>query len=176
MKQKNSPRFIPVGTMLLLFGAALCPAQQSLSWEQVKLRFESANPELKADALNVDETQAQEITAYLRPNPQFSAAADGTQLVPHDGVWQPLAGTDFVGTLSYLHERDRKRELRLESAKEATRIARSQHEDLIRTLEFNLRNAFVNTLEAKALLDLAKDEMRVLRPHHRYQQGEVQGR
>lgn len=159
MKQKNSPRFIPVSIVLLLFGAALCPAQQSLSWEQVKSRFESANPALKADAISVDEIQAQEITAYLRPNPQFSAAADGTQLVPHDGVWQPLAGTDFVGTLSYLHERDHKRELRLETAKEATRIARSQHEDLIRTLEFNLRNAFVNTLEARAMLDLAKAEL-----------------
>lgn len=159
MKQKNSPRFIPVGTVLLLLGAALCPAQQSLSWEQVKSRFESANPALKTDALNVDETQAQEITAYLRPNPQFSAAADGTQLVPHDGIWQPLAGTDFVGTLSYLHERDHKRELRLQSAKEATQIAKSQHDDLIRTLEFNLRNAFVNTLEAKAMLDLAKAEL-----------------
>jgi cobalt-zinc-cadmium efflux system outer membrane protein len=159
MKQKNSPCFIPVGTVLLLFGVVLCPAQQSLSWEQVKSRFESANPALKADALNVDETQAQEITAYLRPNPQFSAAADGTQLVPHDGVWQPLAGTDFVGTLSYLHERDHKRELRLQSAKQATQIAKSQHEDLIRTLEFNLRNAFVNTLEAKAMLDLAKAEL-----------------
>ena len=159
MKQKNSPCSIPVGTVLLLFGVVLCPAQQSLTWEQVKARFESANPALKADALNVDEMQAQEITAYLRPNPQFTAAADGTQIAPHDGVWQPLAGTDFVGTLSYLHERDHKRELRLQSAKEGTQIAESQHEDLERTLEFTLRTAFVNTLEAKAVLELAKADL-----------------
>jgi len=44
-------------------------AQQALTWEQVKSKFESANPALKADALNVDEMRAEEITAYLRPNP-----------------------------------------------------------------------------------------------------------
>ena len=54
-------------------------AQQDLTWDQVKARFESANPALKADALSVDEARAAEITAHLRPNPQLTAAADGTQ-------------------------------------------------------------------------------------------------
>ena len=36
--------------------AAVCQAQQSLTWEQVKARFEAANPALKADAVSVDET------------------------------------------------------------------------------------------------------------------------
>ena len=134
-------------------------AQQSLTWDQVKAQFEAANPALKADALNVDEMRAEEVTAYLRPNPQFTLAADGTQIVPHDNVWKPLSGTDVVPTLSYLHERDHKRELRLESAREGTQIAASQHEDLKRTLEYTLRTAFVNTLEAKAILDLAKADL-----------------
>ena len=143
----------------LCLTAAFCQAQEALTWEQAKSRFESSNPSLKADALNVDEMHAEETTAYLRPNPQFTAATDGTQLVPHDGVWQPLKGTDVVPTLSYLHERAHKRELRLESAKEATQIASSQHEDLQRSLEFTLRNAFVNTLEAKAILELARADL-----------------
>ena len=144
---------------LLLLGTSLCAAQQTLTWDQVKTRFETANPALRADALNVDETRAQEITAYLRPNPQFSLSTDGTQIVPHDGAWRPLAGTDVVPTLSYLHERDHKRELRLESARDATRIAESDHEDLKRTLEFNLRAAFVNVLQAKAVLALAQADL-----------------
>jgi cobalt-zinc-cadmium efflux system outer membrane protein len=130
-----------------------------MTWEQVKSRFESGNPALKADALNVDEMRAEEITAYLRPNPQFTASADGTQIVPHDDVWQPFRGTDVVPSLSYLHERAHKRELRLQSAKEGTQIAASQHEDLKRTLEFTLRTAFVNTIQAKATLDLAKADL-----------------
>jgi len=136
-----------------------CLAQQALTWEQVKAKFESANPALKADALNVDEMHAEEVTAFLRPNPQFTASTDGTQIVPHNGVWRPLAGTDAVATFGYLHERDHKRELRLESAKEGAQIAASQHEDLKRTLEFNLRAAFVNTLQAKAILELAKADL-----------------
>jgi cobalt-zinc-cadmium efflux system outer membrane protein len=137
----------------------MCQAQESLTWEQVKSEFEARNPALKADALNVDEMRAEEITAYLRPNPQFTASTDGNQIVPHDGVWQPFKGTDVVPTLSYLHEREHKRELRLESAKEGTHVAESQHEDLKRTLEFTLRTAFVNTLQAKAILELAKADL-----------------
>ena len=145
--------------MLLVLAITACAAQQPLSWEQVKTRFEANNPQLKADALGVDEMRANEVTAYLRPNPQFTFSTDGTQIAPHNGVWQPFAGTDFVPTLSYLHERDHKRELRRDSARQGTEIAASSHEDLQRTLEFTLRTAFVNTLEAKAVLELAKADL-----------------
>jgi outer membrane protein, heavy metal efflux system len=134
-------------------------AQQSLTWDQVKARFEATNPALKADADNVDEMRAEEITAYLRPNPQFTVSADGTQIAPDHGVWEPLAGTDVQPGVSYLHERDHKRELRRESAREGTRISEAQHEDLKRNLEFTLRSAFVQTLEAKYVLKLAQDDL-----------------
>ena len=134
-------------------------AQQALTWEQVKAKFEVDNPALRADAINVEEMKAEEITAFLRPNPQFTAAMDGTQLARHAGVWQPLAGAQYQGSLSYLHERERKRELRLESAKEGTQITASQHEDLERNMLFSLRSMFVQTLEAKAVLDLAKADL-----------------
>jgi cobalt-zinc-cadmium efflux system outer membrane protein len=142
-----------------LLAPALVSAQQGLTWDQVKAKFEAENPALKADALNVDEMHAAEITAYLRPNPQFTLTADGTQIAPHNGIWQPLSGTDVSPNLSYLHERDHKRELRLESAKEGTQISSAQHEDLKRTLEFTLRTAFVDTLEAKAVLELAHADL-----------------
>ena len=142
-----------------LLAPALASAQQGLTWDQVKAKFEAENPALKADALNVDEMHAAEITAYLRPNPQFTLTADGTQIAPHNGIWQPLSGTDISPNLSYLHERDHKREFRLESAKEGTQISSSQHEDLKRTLEFTLRTAFVDTLQAKAVLELAHADL-----------------
>ena len=131
----------------------------ALTWEQLKARFEAQNPDLKADQLGVDEARAAEITAFLRPNPGFSFSTDGTQLTPEHGVWQPLIGTQFQSQLSYLHERSRKRELRLETAKDATRVAESQHEDLKRTLEFTLRAAFVQVLQAKAVLKLAQADL-----------------
>ena len=134
-------------------------AQQALAWDQVRARFEATNPALKADADNVDEMRAEEITAYLRPNPQFSTTVDGTEIAPNDGHWIPLSGTFVEPGVSYLHERDHKRELRLKSAQEGTQITQSEHEDLQRNLEFTLRAAFINTLEAKAVLKVAHDDL-----------------
>lgn len=134
-------------------------SQQPYTWDQVKAKFEAANPALKADAFGVDELHAEEITAYLRPNPQFNFAVDGTQFPPHQGGWSPLVSEQYQSTFSYLHERQHKRELRLESAQEGTRIGQSQHEDLERNLIFNLRSAFVQTLQAKAVLDLARADL-----------------
>jgi cobalt-zinc-cadmium efflux system outer membrane protein len=68
-------------------------------------------------------------------------------------------GTFESPSISYLHERQHKRELRLESAKKGTLIAESSYADLERTLLFNLRGAFVSSLQAKAALGLAKDNL-----------------
>jgi len=144
---------------LALFTNISGRCQQPLTWDQARAKFEANNPALKADADNVDEMRAEEITAYLRPNPQFTMLADGTQIAPHDGSWQPFKGTYEQPNFSYLHERDHKRELRLESAQEGTHITESQHEDLERNMVFALRTAFVGTLQAKFVLDFAKADL-----------------
>jgi cobalt-zinc-cadmium efflux system outer membrane protein len=149
---------------LLVLPSALVSAQQALTWDQVKAKFEAANPTLKANELGVDEMKAAEITAFLRPNPQVGLYSDGLQIAPHttNGLgthWLPLTGTQLVPSINYLHERQHKRELRLQSAKEGTQIAGSQHQDLERNLLFDLRTMFVQTLEAKAVLDLAKADL-----------------
>jgi cobalt-zinc-cadmium efflux system outer membrane protein len=145
--------------LLLLLCTAGASAQQALTWDQVKTKFEAANPALQADQSNVDELKAEEITAFLRPNPEFTLSVDGTQIAPHEGYWRPTSGTQVQPNFSYLHERDHKRELRLETAKESTRIGGSLHEDLERNLLFSLRSAFVQTLEAKAVLELARADL-----------------
>jgi len=144
-----------------LLGAPSVCAQATapLTWDQVRQRFEQNNPTLQAGETGISESRAQEISAYLRPNPNLTLSTDGTQLAPYQGVWQPTRGTDAVATLSYLHERDHKRELRLKSAQEGTDIAVSDQADLQRTLLFNLRTAFVDTLQAKAVLQVAKDNL-----------------
>jgi cobalt-zinc-cadmium efflux system outer membrane protein len=144
----------------LILDALFAPAQQrSFSWQQIRDRFEATNPTLLADRLNIDESKAQEITAYLRPNPTFTLTADGTQIAPYHGVWKPFAGTLISPSVSYLHERRHKRELRLESAQKETLIAESSHADLERTLLFDLRSAVVSTLQAKRVLQLANENL-----------------
>jgi outer membrane protein, heavy metal efflux system len=152
----KSPCGYAVVAACLLCNAVLCRTQQSLTWEQVKARFEASNPVLQADSDAVAEMRAAEITALLRPNPQFTTTVDGTQIAPSNGTWQPLSGTFVSPGFSYLHERDHKRELRLQSAQQGTKVAESQHEDLKRTLEFALRSAFVNALESKTIVEMTK--------------------
>src|SRR5215469_15805671 len=76
--------------------------QARYTWQQIRDMFESSNPTLLAAKLNVDELRAQEITAHLRPNPDFTLSADGTQIAPSKGVWQPFAGTFVSPGISYL--------------------------------------------------------------------------
>jgi cobalt-zinc-cadmium efflux system outer membrane protein len=129
-----------------------------LTWQQVKAKFEADNPNLRAGQLNIQESKAQEVTAYLRPNPNLTAGLD--QLDPFTGSpYRPFAYTFPLVAFDYLHERQHKRELRLESAQKGTTIAESQQLDLERTLLFTLRSAFVQTLQAKALLESAKENL-----------------
>jgi cobalt-zinc-cadmium efflux system outer membrane protein len=134
-------------------------SQSALTWQEVRDRFEKANPSLRAGQIGIDESRAQEITAYLRPNPNMTLTGDGTQIYPHQGVWQPLLGTFYSPSFSYLHERQHKRELRRDSAEGATKIAESTQFDLERTLLFTLRGAFVQTLQQKAIRDLARENL-----------------
>lgn len=135
------------------------PPQQVWTWDRVKEQFQLNNTTLLASKLNIDELKAQEITAHLRPNPDFTLTADGTQISPSHGVWQPFAGTFVSPGVSYLFERRNKRGLRYEAAKQGTAIGAAQSSDTERTLLFNLRTAFVGILQAKAVLRLAHDNL-----------------
>jgi cobalt-zinc-cadmium efflux system outer membrane protein len=147
-------RYVCVG-LSIAGGAA---AQTALTWQQVQDKFRADNPNLRAGLLNIQESKAAEVTAYLRPNPSATMTLD--QLQPFNGnPYRPLGAALPLVTLDYLHERQHKRELRLDSARQGTAIAESQQQDLERGLLFNLRTAFVQTLQAKALLANARENL-----------------
>ena len=149
---------LAIAVTAVLTMPALCHGQQALNWSEVKAKFEANNPVLSADAVNVEEIKAQEITAFLRPNPQLSFTLD--QITPyHDPTLRPFSYALTTGSISYLYEREHKRNLRLESAKEGTQIASSEHEDMKRNLLFNLRAAYVETLQAKRIVELSKADL-----------------
>jgi cobalt-zinc-cadmium efflux system outer membrane protein len=161
---KDTSRHLPS-----LFAAIACAvlfadaasAQQSLTWEQVKERFQAANPSLLAGQLNISEAEAQEITARMRPNPSFGVISDQIALFSNNpDHYRPLANAQPIFNMSYLHERQRKRELRTDAAKEGTLVAISQQADLIRTLTYQLRNSFVQVLQAKAVHQNAVDNLK----------------
>jgi len=139
--------------------AQIPAAPNALTWLEVQDRFKATNPTLKAGVIGIGESRAQEITAHLRPNPSLYAGLDQATLF-HTNPFQPLAQAYPNITFTYLHERDHKRELRTDSAKQGTAIAISNQSDLLRTLNYTLRSAFVQTLQAKAVLALTADNLR----------------
>ena len=154
------PQRLSLFCFLICVSACHLHAQQVFSWEQVRDKFEQTNPTLLSDKVNIDEARAQEITAFLRPNPDLSFGLDQfTVFRTPNTPYRPLSGVLESGTLSYLYERQHKRDLRLESAQKATKIALSTHSDLERTLLFTLRNAFVQALQAKAFFEIAKQNL-----------------
>src|SRR5215467_4612737 len=126
-------------------------AQKALTWQEVRAKFEAANPTLRAGQIGIDESRAQEVTANLRPNPNLTILTD--QIDPFNGAppHGPFAYLLTSGTVSQLWERQHKRGLRLESAQKATAITTSGQADLERNLLFNLRGAFIQTLQEKAI-------------------------
>jgi cobalt-zinc-cadmium efflux system outer membrane protein len=141
---------------LLFFLAPFSEAGDPLTWAQVRAKFISTNPTLLAARMGIEEARAQEITAYLRPNPQFTAATDYIHPFKSYGSLQDAQPSV---SLSYLIERMNKRGLRLETARKGTGVAVSQLADQERTLLFTLRSAFIQVLQQKAVLALAKDNL-----------------
>ena len=142
-----------------IIGGLRLQAQTVYTWEQLKDKFEAANPTLKAAQGSIDESRANEITAHLRPNPDFSLSADGFQLSPNMGIWRPLSGVVLTPGASYMIERGNQRNLRYQSAKESTDVASSTYQDQKRNLIYTLRAAFVQTLQAKAVLANARENL-----------------
>ena len=148
-------------------GAVLCAAQsaraqKAYTWEELRAKFEASNPTLRAGQIGIDESRAAEITAYLRPNPDFTAIIDQVDPFPNPFSSYPFRPLQYAlpeFSTSYLHERRHKRELRRDSARQGTAIAESSQADLERTLLFNLRNAFVQTLQAKAVLQVTRENL-----------------
>ena len=133
-------------------------AEQVLTWRETQAKFRANNPTLLAGQVTIGESRADEITADLRPNPDINLGLD--QLTPFtDNPYRPFAQSFEFWSLAYLHEREQKRELRLASAEKATEISISAQLDLERTLMFNLRDAFVRVMQAKAIGQVSRDNL-----------------
>ena len=135
------------------------PARVSLD-EAIDLALKH-NHSLQAARTTILQNQAEEITANLRPNPTLLGDAE---FLP---IFQPsqLTGAyldniaEFDAGVSYLFERGKKRQHRLEAAKDQTAVTTAQVDDNARTLTFNVASQFIAALLAKSELDLANQDL-----------------
>jgi len=120
------------------------------------------NHSLKAARTTIQQSEAQEITANLRPNPTLTADA---QFLP---VFQPNKfSEDYINTtaqfdlgVSYLFERGKKRQHRLQAARDVTAETRSLVSDNERTLMFQTASQFVTVQLAESTLELAQQDLK----------------
>jgi len=150
--------------------AQTAPPETSLATQgPVKITLDDAiqlalqhNHTLLAERTTIQESQAQEITANLRPNPVLLGDA---QFIP---IFQPndfnAAYVDNIAQfdlgLSYLFERGRKRQHRLQAAKDQTAVTQSTVADNERTLTFQVATLFTNAQLAESTLELAQDDLK----------------
>src|ERR1700761_1163998 len=115
------------------------------------------NHNLKAAQTTILQNQAQEITANLRPNPTLTLGEQYFPFFqPNSFTWDYLENNaEFDVGLSYLFERGKKRQHRLQAAQDATAVTRSTVADNERTLSFNVAQQFYAVQLAESTLDLA---------------------
>jgi cobalt-zinc-cadmium efflux system outer membrane protein len=116
------------------------------------------NPTLQAQRTLISQNQEQEVTANLRPNPTLTW---DTQYIP---IFTPdLFSSSYIDTtaqfdvgVGYLFERGRKRQHRLQAAKDVTAVTEAQVLDAERTTVANTTQQFIAALLAKSNLDFAE--------------------
>jgi len=122
------------------------------------------NHTLQAARTTIQQNQAAEITANLRPNPTFFADWEYVptfSIPPGQTLGQYLQNsTEADAGLSYLIERGNKRARRLQAARDTTAVTRSQVLDNERGLTFQVSSLFINAQLAQSTLELARTDLK----------------
>jgi outer membrane protein, heavy metal efflux system len=155
------------------------PAATQITLEQAIALALANSPSIKAARTQIQQNQAQEITANLRPNPVLSW---DSQFIP---VFSGDFSTDTLNNLQqfdvgvgYLFERGRKRQNRLQAARDQTAVTAAQVADTERTLIFNVSQQFINVLLANSTLQFALEDLRSFQEtvnisEERYRAGDI---
>jgi cobalt-zinc-cadmium efflux system outer membrane protein len=119
------------------------------------------NHNMLAARTTIQQSQAEEITANLRPNPTLFADWEYLPL-NHSGQNAQYLHDSTEGDLglSYLLERGKKRQHRLAAAKDITAQTRSLVTDNERGLTFNTASLFVNVQLAESTIELAEKDLK----------------
>jgi cobalt-zinc-cadmium efflux system outer membrane protein len=134
------------------------------------------SPSINGTRTLIQQNQAQEVTANLRPNPVLSA---DSQFLPFFSPSQfPNDVEQYDIGVGYTFERGRKRQNRLQAARDQTAVTRSQVADTGRALTFNVAQQFINVLLAKSTLQFAEEAFKSFQQtvnisQQRYKAGDI---
>jgi cobalt-zinc-cadmium efflux system outer membrane protein len=137
---------------------AVAPPDQ-VTIEQAVQEAVGHNLNLLAERYNLSIADARIITAKLRPNPVFSAGVDYIDFQNHFSADNSAGPTEYNFRTDFLVERGRKREFRIEVAQDAREVAQLQLLNTTRTLVLDVQSAFVDVLQAKDNVALARENL-----------------
>ncbi len=156
------------------------PGAELITLDQAIQMAMDHNHNLLALRTTIQQNEAEEITANLRPDPVLLG---DTQFLP---IFQPNSfSSDYIDNVaqfdlgvSYLFERGKKRQHRLQAARDVTAQTRSQVSDNERTLAFNVATDFINVELAESTLELANQDLKSFQDtvditQARYNAGEI---
>jgi cobalt-zinc-cadmium efflux system outer membrane protein len=166
LKVKTWPRKACLHGLVVLIGLAVVLPAEAQTRGPVKITLDEAiqmalqrNHNILAARTTIQQSQAEEITANLRPDPTL--LGDAEYLSPtHLNTDYLSNSSEFDLGVSYLFERGRKRQHRLLAAKDITAQTRSLVADNERSLSFNVASLFVGVQLAESTLDLADKDLK----------------
>ena len=163
--------FRKVGTRVIVTATLACtlagiafaqrtgPASITLE-EAIQMALQH-NHNMLAARTTIQQSEAEETTANLRPNPTLFADWEYLPLTHSAQNSQYLHdSTEADIGLGYLLERGKKRQHRLQAAKDITAQTRSLVTDNERALSFNTASLFVNAQFAESALELADKDLK----------------
>jgi len=163
---------------VLLLRLLLTPSAEAQTPGPIRITLDEAilmalqhNHNLLAARTTIQQSQAEETTANLRPNPTLFADWEylplGSPSHQNPSVYPNVSTNDYLKNntegdlgLSYLIERGKKRQHRLQAAKDITTQTISLVADNERGLTFGVATLFVNVQLAESTLELAEQDLK----------------
>jgi cobalt-zinc-cadmium efflux system outer membrane protein len=139
------------------------PPPDRVTLEQAVQEAVDHNLSLLAERYNISIADAKIVTARLRPNPVLSAAVDYIDFLNHFNSDNQGGPTEYNVRTDFILERGGKRERRIEVAQTAREVAQLQLLNTTRTLAMDVDNAFVDVLQAKDNVALARENLQSFR-------------
>jgi len=158
--QQQKQAITAVLVSFAMLGVARAQAPVRITLDQAIDLAIAHNHALKATQTQIQQSQAQEVTAALRPNPNLTVDTLFIPIEPQNFNSAIIANvTEFDAGVSYLFERGGKRHRRIDAARDATAQTRYQVSDAERTLIFNTAQQFITAQLAESNLDLANQDL-----------------
>lgn len=166
--------------VLALAGTAAAQGPARVTMDEAIQLAMTHNPTLKVARTQVPQSEAEEVTANLRPNPTLAWDSQFLPLFHMSQFTSDILNdqAQFDMGLGYLLERGGKRQHRLAAARAQTAVTRSQVADTERTLTLTVAQDFVAALQAESNLALARDDLQsyqqtVSISEQRYKAGDI---